>query len=31
VAGVFRKIGDERVPVMSRAWIESFPENGLER
>jgi hypothetical protein len=29
--GVIRRIGDERVPLLSRAWIESFPLNGVTR
>jgi hypothetical protein len=29
--GVIRRVGDERVPVLSRAWIESFPLNGVTR
>jgi hypothetical protein len=29
--GVIRRVGDDRVPVLSRAWIESFPLNGVKR
>ena len=29
--GVIRRVGDDRVPVLSRAWIESFPLNGVTR
>lgn len=30
-AGSVRRIGDDRVPVTSHAWIETFPLNGLDR
>lgn len=29
--GVVRRVGDEREPTWSRAWIESFPLNGTDR
>lgn len=30
-AGAVRRVGDERVPETSVAWIETFPLNGLAR
>ncbi|QLL09799.1 hypothetical protein [Mycobacterium vicinigordonae] len=30
-AGSVRRVGDERVPATSVAWIETFPLNGLDR
>ena len=30
-AGSVRRVGDERVPDTSMAWIETFPLNGLDR
>jgi hypothetical protein len=29
--GVIRRVSDDREPVLSRAWIESFPLNGVTR
>lgn len=29
--GVMRRVGDDRTPAWSRAWIESFPDNGTDR
>jgi hypothetical protein len=29
--GSVRRIGDERAPETSLAWIETFPLNGLDR
>jgi hypothetical protein len=31
IGGTVRRCGDTRTPVLSRGWIESFPENGLMR
>jgi hypothetical protein len=30
-AGRVRRVGDQRVPLTSHAWIETFPLNGLDR
>jgi hypothetical protein len=30
-AGRVRRVGDDRVPLTSHAWIETFPLNGLDR
>jgi hypothetical protein len=30
-AGQVRRVGDERTPLTSHAWIETFPLNGLDR
>ena len=30
-AGSVRRAGDDRTPVFSAAWIETFPHNGLDR
>jgi hypothetical protein len=31
IGGTIRRVGDTRTPVLSRGWIESFPDNGLSR
>jgi hypothetical protein len=30
-AGYVRRVGDQRTPLTSHAWIETFPLNGLDR
>ena len=30
-AGTVRRVGDQRIPLTSHAWIETFPLNGLDR